>query len=156
MPAPLRGARLCPTPGPASVSCSSFSFRLAPAVDLELVFWAPLEENRPALGVERLGRGGLEVLPDDLQLPAAVELDDVAGHHPGVDDVPDAAGLGVRAGLCSRSGFGHADLLGTDGEAPAAALDHVRDADEPRHERVRRVLVHLGRRADLLDPAAVE
>src|SRR2546427_10950574 len=111
MPGPRRGARLCPTPRPASVSCSSFSFRLAPAVDLELVLWAPLEEDRPALGVERLGRGGLEVLPDDLELTAAVELDDVAGHHPGVDDVPDAARLGMGAAARRRSGFGHVDLL---------------------------------------------
>ena len=36
------------------------------------------------------------------------------------------------------------------------ALQHVRDADEAGDELGRRTLVHLGRRADLLDPAVVE
>src|ERR671931_1601389 len=153
---PRREARARSRPGPGSVSCSSFSFRFAPAVDLELVFWAPLEEDLPALGVERLGRGGLEVLPDDLELTATVELDDVASHHPGVDDFPDPARLGVLAAARPGSGFGHMNLLGPDGEAPSAPLDHVRDADEARDECVRGVLVHLRGRADLLDASLVE
>ncbi len=50
----------------------------------------------------------------------------------------------------------HPDLLRADREAPAVALQHVGDADEAGDERVRRVLVDLGGRADLLDPALVE
>src|SRR5436190_1138226 len=79
-----------PSRGRACGACSLLSFRCPRLFDLELVLWAPLEEDRAALGVERLGRRRLEVLPDDLQLPAAVELDHEAGHHAGVDDVANA------------------------------------------------------------------
>jgi len=48
------------------------SFRCPRGVDLELVFWAPLEQDLPAAGVLGVGRRGLEVLPDDLELSAAV------------------------------------------------------------------------------------
>src|SRR5262249_22910810 len=125
-------------------------------VDLELVLWAPLEEDLPAAGLLRLGRRGLEVLPDDLELPAAVELDEEAGHHPGVDDVADAAGLGVHAWLRRRARAAQMDLLGPDRVALAVALELVRDADEVGHEGALRPLVDLGRRPELLDPALVE
>ena len=48
------------------------------------------------------------------------------------------------------------DLLRPDREAAAVALEHVRDADEAGDELGLRLLVHLRRRADLLDPALVE
>ena len=49
-----------------------------------------------------------------------------------------------------------ADLLRADGERPPVPLEDVGRADEPRDERRRRMLVHLRRRADLLDPPVVE
>src|SRR5437899_1195498 len=150
--APWRSSR-----APACDACSLLSFRLPRfGVDLELVFWAPLEEDCSAFCVESLAGRGLEVLPHDLQLAAAVEVDEVAGDHPRIDDVADAAGLRLAAAGRCRARVVHADLLGPDSEALAAALDYVRDTHEAGDEGARRPLVDLGRGADLLDPALVE
>src|SRR5919108_5284672 len=157
MPAPLPRAPLRPSERHASNGCSLLSFPLPRlGIDLELMFWVPLEKNCAAPGVECFGRRRFEILADDLELAALVQLDDVAGHHPGVDDIPNVAGLGVRVAARSGPGFSHVDLLRPDGEAPAGTLDYVRDAHEPGDERVGWPLIDLGRAAELLDPATVE
>ena len=56
--------------------------------------------------------------PDDDELAPGVEVDDVAGDHPGVDDVTDDSGLALAA-----ERLGHVDLLRTDREAPSASLE---------------------------------
>src|SRR4051794_11952222 len=65
-------------------------------VDRIGVFLAPADPDPPALLLERVRGGGLEVLADDLQLPARVELDQVAGDHARVGDVADLAVLHVQ------------------------------------------------------------
>ena len=87
----------------------------------------------PAL-LERLRGGRLEVLTDDLKLPAGVELDQVAGHHARVGDVADHAALGLQPVERSSLRVEQPDLLGPDREARAVALEHVGDADEAGDE----------------------
>src|SRR5581483_4080242 len=126
--------------GAASLS----SFLLLPPVDCKGVFGAPGDSDSPAL----LDLVELRVvLSDDGHPAAALELDEVAGDRPRVDDALDDAGLAVPA---------EPDPLRPDREPAAVPLEHVRDADEPRDELVRRPLVDLRGRPDLLDPAPVE
>ena len=63
------------------------------------MLWPPREPHSPAPGFERLGRGRLEVLHDDVQLASVVQLHDGAGGHPRVDDLADLPRLDVRPGL---------------------------------------------------------
>src|ERR1700693_2323196 len=78
-------------------------------VDLIGVLRPPLEPDALAFRFEYLLRRRLEVLPDDDELAAGVEVDDVAGDHSRVDDVADDSGLALAAEC-----LGHVDLLGTD------------------------------------------
>src|SRR5262249_46087400 len=108
-------------------SCESSSRALL--FDLVRVLRPPREPDSLALLRERLLRGGLQVLPDDDELAAAVEVDHVPGHHPDVDDLTHGSGFADSAVL-----VGHPDLLRSDREVPALALEDVRDADEARDE----------------------
>src|SRR3954469_9563617 len=151
----LRPGRRAPPRSHAA--CSSFLrfLRLSPH-DLECVLWAPFELNMSATLSKRLRGGRFEVLTDDDELSPCVELDDVAGDHPRVDDFRDVAAFHARTGI-GRLTFGeHADLLWPDREAAAVALEDVGHADEARDKRGGRALVDLGRCGDLLDAAAVE
>src|SRR6266568_1107691 len=130
--------------------CESSSW-FSSSFDLKGVLGTPLEAHRSAPGLERLLRGGLEVLLDDGQLAPGVELDDVPGEHADVDDVANTSGLAVSALLEM-----HPDLLRTDCELSAVPLEHVRDADEACDELGGGTLVDLGRYADLLDPPLIE
>src|SRR2546422_2602435 len=145
-------ARTTPRPAPQPVRepCESSSC-FSSSLDLKGVLGTPLEAHPPAPRLERLLGGRLEVLPDDGELAPGVELHDVPREHADVDDVADATQLAV-AGLIEM----HPDLLRTDGELPAASLEHVRDADEAGDELGRGTFVDVGRGADLLDPALVE
>src|SRR5260221_124440 len=120
-------------------------------VDLIGVLRPPFEPDTLAFRFEHLLRRRIEVLADDDELAAGIEIDDVTRDHPDVDDVADDAGLALTAEL-----LGHMDLLRTDREAPAAPLEHVRDADEAGDELRLRMLVDVGGTSDLLDPALVE
>ncbi len=108
----------------------------------------PGQAHRAAALLERLCRGGLEVLLQGDELAAAVEIDDVAGDGAEVDDVADVAGLAI---VLARADEPY--LLGANGEPAAVTLEDVRRADEAGDELGRGPLVDLGRRADLLDPA---
>ena len=55
----------------------------------------PFEADPLALLRERLLRRGFEVLADDDELAAGVEVDDVAGDHPELDDFTHDSGLAV-------------------------------------------------------------
>src|SRR4051794_11528503 len=114
-------------------------------VDLIGVLRPPFQPDTFAFRFEYFLRRRLEVLPDDDELAAGVQVDDVAGDHPDVDDVADHSRLALAA-----DALDHVDLLRTNRESPAVALEHVRDADEPGDELGRRMLVHVGRAADLL------
>src|SRR5262249_9894020 len=111
----------------------------------------PREADPLALLRENFLRGRLEVLPDDRQLPAGVEVDDVACDHSDVEHLAHGSGLAV-----ARAFVDHPNLLRPDREAPAVADEYVRDADEARDELRLRPLVDRRRRADLLDAALVE
>src|SRR5215208_7222432 len=78
--------------------------------------------------LERLLRGHLEVLADDLQLAALVKLNDEPRDHPDVRDVADAALFHVQA----VRHVGHvqdAYLLRPDRHTLSVALDYVRHPD---------------------------
>ncbi len=135
-----RGERRVPL-ADAYLHCSSLISNMASGLQAS--------RTRLTLRCRDVRVGRLEVLVQDRKLAARVELDDVAGHRPHVDRVPDRARLAFVAGR-------DPDLLGTDRVAAPVPLEHVRDADEPGHEHRRRVLVDLAGRADLLDPAGVE
>src|SRR5581483_7173893 len=137
MPSRRQRARRSPAHG----SCGSSSRALLLCVfDRIRVLRAPLQADPLPLFRERLLRGRLEVLADDDELPAGIEVDDVARDHADVDDLPDRSGLAVSA-------IAHPDLLGPDRDAFPLTLDDVRDTDEARDELRLRMLVHLCRRA---------
>src|SRR6202008_4785645 len=92
-----------------------------------------------------------EVLPNDDELAARVEVDDVTGDHSCIDDFADDTGL-ARPGAV----IPHVNLLRADRDLPPVPLEDVRDAHEPRYELRLRVLVHVRRRSELLDAAFVE
>src|SRR5205085_104275 len=83
---------------------------------------------------------------------ARVEVDEISGDHPHVDDLADDAGLSVRSAVVVEE----IDLLRADRDAPPAALEHIRHTDEAGDELRLRMLVHVRRRADLLDAPFVE
>src|SRR5581483_8300862 len=89
----------------------------------------------------------VEVLLHDDDVVAGIERDDVAREAADVDDVADHARL---------AGLAEGDLLGPHGDAAPVALEDVRRADEPGDELSLRALVHVLRRADLLDAAVAE
>src|SRR4051812_5376855 len=91
----------------------SFGFRL------DRVLRFPLEEHPAPTRVEGLRRGGLQVLADDDELAAVVEVDDVAREHAGVDDVADPARGGVVVVAARAAVRAHADFFGPDGEGAA-------------------------------------
>src|SRR2546423_6737058 len=114
-------------------SCVSFRDP-AFVVDCKDVLRPPRQLDAAAPLFERLGRGALEVLPDDLEHAAALELDGVTGDHAGVDDVADLTAL-LGDSRLRRLVLGvHADLLGPDRDLPPTALEHVRDPDEAGDE----------------------
>src|SRR6266566_9167176 len=123
---------------------------------LDRVLRTPFKEHPATAGVQRLCRGRLEVLTDDDELAAVVEIDDVPGEHARVDDVADPAGGGVLVVTTRAAVVGHADLLRPDRERAAGALENVRGSDEAGDEGVLRTFVDRRRRADLLDLAFVE
>src|SRR5690348_18316056 len=89
---------------------------------LDRVLRAPFEEHAAPACVERLGRRCLEVLADDDQLAAVVEVDDVAGEHARIDNVADASRGGVLVVTAGAPVVGHTDLLRPDRERAAGAL----------------------------------
>src|SRR5207247_9296881 len=93
-------ARPAPPPRrrPGRAPCESSS-SFASRFDFERVLGPPLQAHPPTLGLERLLRGGLEVLLDDAELAPGVELDDVAREHADVDDLADSARLDGSIGL---------------------------------------------------------
>src|SRR6476646_3223065 len=121
---PARTARLSP-PRAARALCESSSFVPSWSFHVEGVLGTPLEAHPPAPGLVSVGRRRLEVLPDHRQLSAGIELDDVPREHADVDHVADLSRF-AAAGVVEV----HLDLLGSHREATAAALEHVRDADE--------------------------
>ena len=128
-----------------------------PLVDYEYVLGPPAQPHTASLPLEHLARATLEVLADHGQLAARVQLDVVAGDRSDVDarrgSVPSST---CDARLRLLTVAEQADLLRPHREPAAVTLEHVRDADEAGDELAGRVLVHLGRRPDLLDPALVE
>src|SRR6476620_1019193 len=134
---------------PARASCESSS-RALPGY-LVRVLRPPREADPLPLFRERLLRGRLEVLTDDDELAAGIEVDYVAGDHPDVDDLANGTRLAFSAAFVR-----HPNLLRPDREAPAVALEDVRDADESRDELRLRMLVDVRRRTDLFDPPLVE
>src|ERR1044072_164229 len=139
-----------------SVVCSWwFLLFLRWPVDDNRVLRAPGHEYLPPLLGGRVCRCALRVLSYDLKLAATLERDRVAGHHAGVGDIGDPARLCAQA-VGFGAAFEQLDLLGTDREAAAVALEQVGDADEAGHELALGPLIELDRRADLLDPAIVE
>src|SRR5436190_17428489 len=119
------------------------------------VLRAPTDGYLPPALLERLRGGGLEVLADDQDLSAGVEVHEIPGDHPGVSYVADHAALGVQ----SRSVIGaleQPDLLRAHGDPGAVALEEIRCADEPGNEVIGGLLVDLRRERDLLDAPVVE
>src|SRR5262249_59195302 len=88
---------------------------------LDCVLRTPLEQDSAAALVERLRRRCLEVLSDDDELAAVVEVDDVAGEHPRVDDVSDPAGGCVPVVAAGGPGDRGAAAFPPGGEEPHAA-----------------------------------
>src|SRR5262249_56072476 len=107
-------------------------------VDLVRVRRPPRKADPLALLRERLLRGRLEVLANDDEVAARIEVDDVARDHADVDDLAHRAGLPFSGVVVD-----HPDLLRPDREAPAVSLEHVRDADETGDQPGLRALVHL-------------
>src|SRR5919204_845280 len=101
------------------------------AFRLDRVLWAPFEKHPAPAGVESLGRGCLEVLANNHELAAVVEVDDVPGEHAGVDDVPDPPRDGVGVVPPGPPVLCHPDLLRPDGERVAEAAQHIRRTNEP-------------------------
>ena len=134
--------------------CALSSVR--PGLDCEHVLRPPTQPHPASLSLQHLARAALEVLAHHRQLAARVQLDVVAGDRSDVDDVANPALLHVDALLRLLPVAEQADLLRPHREAAAVPLEHVRDADEAGDELAGRVLVHLGRRPDLLDLAVVE
>src|SRR5215469_8031845 len=118
-----------PPPRPTGSTACESSSRVALLVDLICVLRPPREADPLALLRERLLRRRLEVLPDDDELAAGVEVDDVARDHADVDDLPHRSGLPAAAALVR-----HSDLLRPDRDATAVALDDVRDTHEAGDE----------------------
>src|SRR5262245_10987010 len=119
------------------------------------VLAVPADAHAATPLLERLLRGHLEVLADDLEVAALIQLDDEARDHPDVRDVADESLLdseAVRA-LGLRE---DADLLGSDREALTVPLHDVRYAHEAGDELVGRVLVNVCGGPDLLDAAVAE
>src|SRR5579884_100077 len=116
--------RTRPRPRPAGphpgVSCESSSRALLP--DLICVLRPPREADPFALLRESVLRGRLEVLPDDDELAARIEVDEIARDHADVDDLAHGPGLAGPALVA------HPDLLRADREAPPVALEDVGDA----------------------------
>src|SRR5437762_6774799 len=129
-----------------------FSFALP---GLDCVLRTPLEEHSAAALVERVRRRSLEVLPNDHELAAVVEVDDVTGEHSGVDDVEDPANRCTLVVAPGAAVDRQADLLRPHREGAPAAGQDVRRPDEACDERVVGPLVDGLRRTDLLDPALV-
>src|SRR5215470_15774753 len=102
------------------------------------------------------GHGCFRVLPADDQLAAGVQVHDIAGEDPRVNNVADPAWLYLHPGRLLRAAGEQGDLLGPYGHPAAVAFDEVGDADEPGHERRPRPLVYLDRGADLLDAALIQ
>src|SRR5205807_8310725 len=117
-------ARTAPPPRrrPGRAPCESSS-SFASRFDFERVLGTPFQAHPPPLGLERLLRGGLEVLLDDAELAPGVELDDVAREHPDVDDLADPACLRGPPGLALLLLVQHVDLLRSDRELPPTALE---------------------------------
>src|SRR5215470_13789474 len=115
MRAPLsRLSRVRPS---RTTSCESSSRALLCFPDLIRVLRPPREADPLALLCERLLRGRLEVLPDDHELAAGVEIDDEARDHADVDDLAHGPGLSF-----ARPVVAHPNLFRPDGDAPAIAL----------------------------------
>lgn len=102
----------------ADISQTQTIFKIAPSPHLD----HPIELARPdeldaaAFGAEDAHRGGVEVLLDDGQVTAVVELDQVAGVHPQVDDIADRAGGADRPVRRGRVLGADLDLLRADAE----------------------------------------
>src|SRR5439155_3952054 len=82
----------------------------------------PYQDDPAPPCVEGLGRRCLEVLADDDELAAVVEVDDVPGEHACVDDVANPSGGGVLVVAARAAVRGHPDLLRPDRERAAGAL----------------------------------
>src|SRR2546430_980722 len=100
---------------------------------------------------EHFLRGARVLAVDDAARLLLERVRDVARDHPDVDALAHGPGLSFARMLVA-----HPDLLRPDRDAPAVALDDVRDADKAGDELRLRVLVDVRRRTDLLDPAIVE
>src|ERR1700752_2954933 len=85
---------------PEPVSCDSSSRALL--LDLVRVLRPPREADPLPLLRESVLRGRLEVLAGDREAPAGVEVDDVAGDHPEIDDLLHPSGLAVSIVLVAH------------------------------------------------------
>src|SRR5262245_2425327 len=125
-------------------------------VDHRLLLWTPPDTDAPSLRLEHFARVVFEVLLEHLQLAPSVECHVVPRDGPDVLDVVNDARLDVQpvAGLAAV--FDEIDLLRSHRVPAPIPLEDVGDPDEPRDELALGMLVDVGRRPDLLDPALVE
>src|SRR5207244_10690228 len=94
---------------------------------LDRVLRTPFQEHPAPPCVEGLGRRCLEVLADDDELAAVVEVDDVPGEHACVDDVANPSGggvlvVGARAAVRGLSGFRWPDRGSSAGARVAGGM----------------------------------
>src|SRR3954447_16514544 len=142
----------------------SIRFPSARTIDAPGETSVPHEADRLPADLERLHRGGRQVLLHDDELAADIELDDVPRERAEVHDLADVARRGARLPVDRRAVAVEVDLLGADRDRlrgtgdrlRGLVLEDVRRADEPGDESGGRALVDLRRRPDLLDPAVVE
>src|SRR5919204_144934 len=123
------------------------SLRLASPDAETRAYWPPPPPPPACMRLD-IRRRDFQVLLQRNELPSALELYEIAGDGTQVDRRTHEAGLSL-SGVRGED----ADFLRAHGKDPAVSREHVRGADEPGDELRPRMLVHLRRRADLLDLA---
>src|SRR5256885_158709 len=144
--------RLGPPRRPLQMHRTSSRFLYLPFFENVCLIGRPGQPYRPTfelLGVAQ----SVHILTYRHELLPTVKADHVARTDADIDDLFDLALLDGHAWFGLLSAGQHPDLLRADDEAHAVPQEHVRDADEPRHELGCRLFVDLDGRADLLDLA---
>src|ERR1041384_4791101 len=97
---PVRRARWPEVPVQRDPCGSSVSFLLLRwSLDRDRLLRNPTQLDAPATLFDQVRRRAFEILFDDDELSARVEVDEVTRHHAGVDQLGDASALDVRAAL---------------------------------------------------------
>src|SRR5215469_14570568 len=119
--------------------CTSYLSFLLPrgrGLDSERLVLPPPHRDGAVPCDQRVAGDGFPVLVDSNQRLAGLELDDVPGHRPEVDDIDHPTRFRVATIHWARRRLCQHDLLGPDRESPPVTVEQVRDTNETRNERV--------------------